>query len=361
MIQHNFKLAFLLVLSLSIRLEQALACSTVTSPNDSFIGKNFDWTDQHVMFVAQPEGARRSNLNQSRRAHWDVKFANTTVTQFGPGLPYEGLNSEGLAIQILWLNSSSYEPHEELDRRVLLNELEWIQYHLDNYGSLEEIFADMEELPASVETSQMNPKKYRQIKVFLAPAFAEVHFFVCDRTNACATFEWLNSTLVVHRLDNPEEVQVLTNSTYDESLQDYRQSLNTRFTRLGNTRLRQDRWSANQMFDLLDVASQPSTIWQSVYVRSEGEMVVKHKARQATVATNVSLARAVDRCKLPLMQWIAYDREDGTWLQDETLTAYSADKHLAVLKAGLNGLGIESQFPPAETLKSLRDTYLCDD
>ena len=75
-----------------------------------------------------------------------------------------------------------------------LNELQWIQYHLDSHGSVAEMVAAAAQQRVS-------------------PLYAAVHYLACDKTGACAAFEYLGGKLVV-----TPGAKTLTNHSYAESV-----------------------------------------------------------------------------------------------------------------------------------------------
>ena len=114
-----------------------------------------------------------------------------TFNQYGRELPNGGMNDAGLVVEIMWLDDSVYE---KPDQRPALNELQWIQYHLDTHGSVAEMVAAAPQQRVS-------------------PLYAAVHYLACDKTGACAAFEYLGGKLVV-----TPGAKTLTNHSYAESV-----------------------------------------------------------------------------------------------------------------------------------------------
>jgi choloylglycine hydrolase len=101
------------------------------------------------------------------------------------------MNDAGLVVEIMWLESSTYE---KADGRPTLNELQWIQYQLDNFGTVAEMTTAAPGLRVS-------------------PVYARVHYLACDRSGACAAFEHVGGKQVV-----TPGARALTNHTYAESV-----------------------------------------------------------------------------------------------------------------------------------------------
>src|SRR4029078_10405029 len=89
--------------------------------------------------------------------------------------PAGGMTDGGVVVEIMWLDSSEYE---RADQRPTLNELQWIQYQLDSHATGAEVIAAA---PG----------------VRVSPVHARVHSLACDKTSACAAFEWVDGKRVV--------------------------------------------------------------------------------------------------------------------------------------------------------------------
>jgi penicillin V acylase-like amidase (Ntn superfamily) len=79
----------------------------------------------------------------------------------------------------------------------LLPDLQWIQYQLDRWATVDEVVQHADEVRVSSRT-------------------ARIHFLACDRTAKCAAVEFVDGTLVVHSGDQMP-VRTLTNDTYEAS------------------------------------------------------------------------------------------------------------------------------------------------
>ncbi len=203
------------------------ACTVAQDLSGSMVMKSYDWRVEDLMFTAQAKGLQRTSLNlrgEGQPIKWQVLYNNMTFTQFGPGLPLEGINEAGLQIQILWLNSTQEEKPGPDDDRPVLSELEWIAFHLDSYRSVAEILHDLEYLEAdpSLQLTQgIFVKRAKQKKLRLKTEFAKIHYFVCDAFGECAVFEWLDHQLRVTYLPGSQHPQALANDTYEESWKEW--------------------------------------------------------------------------------------------------------------------------------------------
>jgi choloylglycine hydrolase len=114
----------------------------------------------------------------------------------GCGFPLGGINEAGLVVEVMWHAPRSEPPAP--DARGSVNELQWIQYQLDNYEKVSEVEAHKED-------------------VRISKIYADVHYLVCDRDGECATFENLGGKLEV-RSGTQLKVATLTNSSYDNAV-----------------------------------------------------------------------------------------------------------------------------------------------
>lgn len=164
------------------------------------MGNSFDWYHDNGFIAINKRNVAKVGANASpvtatnQPAQWTSKYGSLTVNQFGLEFPIGGINEKGLAIEIMWLDSSVY-PKD--DTRPFVNELQWIQYQLDNFQTLDEVIQNADSI---------------RVKDVAAP----VHYMVCDAGQKCGTFEYLNGKLVIHS-GTTLPIPVLTNDTYDSS------------------------------------------------------------------------------------------------------------------------------------------------
>ncbi len=170
------------------------ACTAFSLPTsyDKIVAKSYDWTEGHGMVIANPRGLKKSAIvldPGAKAASWKSLYGSLTFNQSGREFPVSGMNEKGLIVEALWLSSTQTSNDKTLPE---LNELQWIQYQLDNYSSLEEV--------------KQNAEKIRVHTVYAA-----VHYFVCDATGECGAFEFLSGKLV------QSAATALANNTFAES------------------------------------------------------------------------------------------------------------------------------------------------
>jgi hypothetical protein len=158
------------------------------------VGKSYDWYMGQGLVVVNKRGVAKQSLPAKpgdRAAQWISRHASVTFNQYGREFPAGGMNDAGLVVEVTWLDSSAYE---RPDQRATLNELQWIQYQLDNFASVSEMIAAAPALRVS-------------------PVYARVHYLACDRSRACAALEHIGGKPVV-----TPGARALTNDSYAESV-----------------------------------------------------------------------------------------------------------------------------------------------
>lgn len=173
----------------------AAACTTfmLERGGERVVGKSYDWYMGQGLVVVNKRGVAKRAVVTSpgdRPAEWVSRHASVTFNQYGREFPAGGMNDAGLVVEVMWLDSSTYEPR---DGRPTLNELQWIQFQLDNFATV----ADMTTAAPGLRVS---------------PVYARVHYLACDKSGACAAFEHLGGKQVV-----TPGARALTNHGYAES------------------------------------------------------------------------------------------------------------------------------------------------
>ena len=173
----------------------ASACTTfmLERGGDRVVGKSYDWHMGQGLVLVNKRGVAKQSLPakpDDQPARWLSRHASVTFNQYGREFPAGGMNDAGLVVEVMWLDSSTYE---RADGRPTLNELQWIQYQLDSFATVTEMTAAAPALRVS-------------------PVYARVHYLACDRSGACAAFEHIGGKQVV-----TPGARALTNHPYAES------------------------------------------------------------------------------------------------------------------------------------------------
>lgn len=174
----------------------AAACTTfcVRGPDGLVFGRNYDFFTGEGMVLANGRGVDKSSTLERQPARWTSKYGSVTFNQFGRDNPMGGVNERGLVVELMELPETRYP---DADSRPALGVLEWIQYVLDNFATVDEALAGAKRV--RIATRMGN------------------HYLLADRGGDVAVVEFLGGRMVVRRGDTLPSA-VLANSPYDESL-----------------------------------------------------------------------------------------------------------------------------------------------
>ncbi|MBN2716360.1 MAG: linear amide C-N hydrolase [Deltaproteobacteria bacterium] len=178
-------------------------CCTVFSVKNSDgrqVAKNFDWYIGDGLVAVNPRGARRIQA-QKTNAHpieWVSQYGSVSLTPFAPGFPVSGMNEKGLVVESL----HQLDFRQRLIGGNRLISLEWVQYVLDRFKTVEEV------------------KRFAAQNGF-GQVILPVHFFISDESG--------DSAIVSGQGDNIQVVSgkqlplpVLANRAYHKDLAQYR-------------------------------------------------------------------------------------------------------------------------------------------
>lgn len=182
------------------------ACSTfcLNKGDELVFGRNFDWMVGEGLVIVNKSGMEKTALVNENAAHWTSKYGSVTFNLYGREFPMDGVNEAGLVVACLWLEEATYP---EPDDRACLNDLQWVQYQLDNFSTVEEV----------INSNSI---------IRITPGSVPLHFLVCDGGGACATVEFLDNEMVYDYMAGP--YKALTNDIYKSSV-DYFTSNGTMF------------------------------------------------------------------------------------------------------------------------------------
>ncbi len=174
----------------------AAACTTFLL--DHVVGKSYDWGMGQGLVLVNKRGVAKQALPMKqgdKPARWVSKHASVTFNQYGREMPNGGMNDAGLVVEVMWLDSSEFPKGDD---RPSVSELQWIQYQLDNFASVDEMVKAADKLRVSL-------------------IYGKVHYLACDKSTACAAFEHVGGKLVVVS-GAALTVKALTNNTYADSI-----------------------------------------------------------------------------------------------------------------------------------------------
>jgi len=180
----------------------AQPCTTfVLNQGDKLVfGRNLDWVCGNGLLMTNQRHLQKTALVDTAEnpATWVAKYGSVTFNQVGKELPYGGINEAGLVVEHATLDQTVYPAH---DGRPAIGALQWIQYQLDNYATVQEV----------IQSDSL---------VRIYDPQSHYHYMVCDRSGDAAVIEFLDGKRVVHHgADCP--VKAMANSTYNESMRFY--------------------------------------------------------------------------------------------------------------------------------------------
>lgn len=228
------------------------------------VGKNYDWSIENGLVIVNKGGVQKTAAQYrvgefGKPVEWKSRFGSITFNQFGRELPMGGINEAGLVVEVLMLTDTVYP---EPDSRPSISALQWVQYQLDNFSTIQEVI----ESDAHV----------RIVKTLSGPG---LHYFVCDRDGNSAAIEFLDGKLIYYT-NEKMPVKVLTNSTYEDGVRSWHHHQERRKSnyyagarRFVRTAALLERYEANpsaemidRAFGILSAVSQGSfTKWNIVY------------------------------------------------------------------------------------------------
>lgn len=188
----------LLTLFTLLIIQYAYPCSAIVLKNGEqiFLAKNFDWTYREGIIIKNLRGANKIAYftHAGQQAKWTSKYGSITFNQNGKEMPYGGMNEKGLVVEMLWLDLTKYNSHEEKN---YVNELEWIQYQLDNFETVQELM-----------------KHLNDLKIY--PIKGKIHYIATDNTGESVIIEYLNGNPTAYQKE-PNTCQAITNNSVLQS------------------------------------------------------------------------------------------------------------------------------------------------
>lgn len=195
------KLKILILTNLSVFIFQnnLIGCTTFCLRNDDQIVlcKNLDWNFGYGHIEINKRGLFKKAFvtNNEIPVEWISKYGSITFNHIGKEFPLGGMNEVGLVIEEMNYYRTAYP---EPDNRPTLNELQWIQYQLDNCATVEDV----------IKSDSI---------IRITRSLFKIHYLISDKNGNVATIEFLNGKMVYHT-KSTLPVPVLTNHKYDESV-----------------------------------------------------------------------------------------------------------------------------------------------
>lgn len=181
------------------------ACTRIlyVAPNGTVItARGMDWAeDMRSNLWVFPRGIKRNGLGGPNTPEWTSKYGSLCVSGYDVGTA-DGVNEKGLVANVLYLVESDYG---QADKKPVLSISLWAQYVLDNYATVAEAVAALQDEPFRIG-APMLPNGVG----------AQLHLSLSDASGDSAIFEYIRGKLVIH---HGKEHTVMTNSpTYEQQL-----------------------------------------------------------------------------------------------------------------------------------------------
>lgn len=202
-------LSLLLAVALIVTpLYQTMACTRLlyeTGYQSFMTGRTMDWMDPDAQTAiwAFPRGMKRNGTVGPKPIEWTAKYGSLAVSFYDAGTA-DGMNERGLVANMLYLKETDWGDASKSSKPTLTAGA-WAQFFLDNYATVAEAVAAMEDPPFVIIAPKL-PNGYA----------AGLHLAISDATGDSAIFEYVKGKLVIH---HGRQYKVMTNSpTFDEQL-----------------------------------------------------------------------------------------------------------------------------------------------
>jgi penicillin V acylase-like amidase (Ntn superfamily) len=187
------------------------ACSAfmLKSKGECIVGFNENWISMPGIVMVNQRNLEKYGLSWAQLVSeqeqtnsgfsWKSQYGSVSFNLLGIDMPCYGVNEAGLFIVELFLPNTYSTPD---DKKANLFWAQWIQYQLDNYATIEEVLAHLEEAPV----------------IDWWPTFPGSHFFLADKNAKTAAIELIDGKFQVF-YDKTMPVNVLCNTPYQKELQ----------------------------------------------------------------------------------------------------------------------------------------------
>ena len=287
-----------LVLLTTVPAAQACTTFVLDDCGRPVFGRNYDWSVEDALVIVNKRDVIKSAFLLdplgNNPAAWVSKYGSVTFNQISREYPCGGMNEAGLVVEVMVVGERTSMPQ---DGRPTVNNLQWIQYQLDNFATVAEVL-----------------EQCAKLRVVDDAGFA-LHYLVADREGRTAALEVINSEFVCHT-GRTMPVQVLANDTYEDDM-DFMKSCegfggtrpvpkdtgsNARFVRAA-AGVRKflpgpDTSAVAAAFTILDEVGQSGTMWTIVYEIAKSRIHFRTKS-QAPVRI-IDLSRFDFSCKTPV-------------------------------------------------------------
>lgn len=315
-------------------------------------GSNYDNDKPEGMVFINKRGIFKSGFmpgTMGQFARWTSKYASVSFTVVGYQLAWAGMNEKGLVMSTMALPETE---NPKPDERRPLHSPHWMQYMLDNCGSVKEVIA-----------------ADSQVRIFETVD----HYLVADGTGDCAVIEFLDGRMVFHT-GQELPVATLTNSTYSESVTFLEKGAAGVKERDGirtiTSSLRRFKIAAEQVkefkstdarhavvyaFETLDRVGGDGTLWSIVFYTQD--LKVYFRTQSHHTIRFLSLNDFDLSCQTPDMMMDIHEKLEGNVAKK--MQVYSSDKNFEFLKKAIVRWGIQMSDEQLQMFRTILDSYEC--
>lgn len=167
--------------------------------------RSMDWIDPELSsdLWIFTQGTKRNGGGSQDALTWTSKYGSV-VTAFYGTASADGMNEKGLAGNMQYLTEADYGNPVETGKPTISIGA-WLQYFLDNYATVEEAVAAMQDPPFTIVS-----------KPVANGIAAAIHMAISDATGDSAILEYLDGELVIHH--GPQYVVMTNSPIYSEQL-----------------------------------------------------------------------------------------------------------------------------------------------
>jgi choloylglycine hydrolase len=328
------------VVALALMCMDASACLTFCLQRGKALvyGRNFDWpVDVGAVFV-NPRNIQKTAfvLPPEKPMVWTSKYGSITFNQFSREFPVEGMNEHGLVIASLVCRAR----HAPKDDRRTMNELQWIQFHLDTCKTVAEVIESAKGIRISAYA-------------------ATLHYFLTDKFGGSAVIEFTKGNMV-HRSAATLPTKVLANTPYDFALKRAR-SGSGRFARAAKLIREYDgqKSASDYSFKTLDAVAQGDfTKWQVVYDIPRRRIYFRSLRKRKTKIIDASGFK-FDKLKHPLMLDVNISQSGPVQKLLEPYTQTRNDKLIQASLKAFKKTGIMGHITPKHVARIRKCVAAC--
>lgn len=169
-----------------------------------YVGRSMDWAEETGTDLwAFPAGMARDGGVGATSLAWTSKYGSV-ISGFYNVASVDGMNDAGLAGNVLYLAESDYGD-AQTSGKPLISVGAWLQYVLDNYATVAEAVAALEQEPFAIVAP-----------ILPNGVAASGHLSIADRTGDSAIFEYIGGKLTIHH--NPKYTVMTNSPVFDQQL-----------------------------------------------------------------------------------------------------------------------------------------------